>query len=231
MARTQRHGSSTESQGVQQGESMKNTNLTLRRAALVAFASAALLVPSAFAKKDATESATVIAHLPIEGSTINNMFLQDDGNKHYLYLQQGQREGFTVVDVSKPQKPNVVRHEAWKGTTEPGGKLQMVGGGIALAETPESAENASTRHVVVPAANAPKKPTQSVRILDLSDPKNPRTLQTFQGVTSILADDTRKLIYITNGEGLWVLRHKRTEEVPVCDSESVFSPIANCNAY
>ena len=210
---------------------MKNTNLTLRRAALVAFASAALLVPSAFAKKDATESATVIAHLPIEGSTINNMFLQDDGNKHYLYLQQGQREGFTVVDVSKPQKPNVVRHEAWKGTTEPGGKLQMVGGGIALAETPESAENASTRYVVVPAANAPKKPTQSVRILDLSDPKNPRTLQTFQGVTSILADDTRKLIYITNGEGLWVLRHKRTEEVPVCDSESVFSPIANCNAY
>jgi len=107
----------------------------------------------------------------------------------------------------------------------------MVGGGIALAETPESAQNASTRHVVTPAPNSPKRPTESVRILDLSDPKNPRTLQTFQGVTSILADDTRKLIYITNGEGLWVLRHKHTEPEPVCDSESVFSPIANCNAY
>ncbi len=191
-----------------------------------------LAAPNALAKtKDATESATVIAHLPIEGSAVNSMFLQDDGNKHYLYLQQGQKEGFTVVDVSKPQKPSVIRHEAWKGTTEPGGKLQMVGGGIALAETPDSADNAGTRHVVTPTPTSPKKSTESVRILDLSDPKNPRTLQTFQGVTSILADDTRKLIYITNGEGLWVLRHKRTEQVPVCDSESVFSPIANCNAY
>src|SRR5579872_1501354 len=202
----------------QQGESMNNiAKSTLKRGslALVAFlATAGLLAPNALAKKNAaTESATVIAHLPVQGSAVNNMFLQDDGSKHYLYLQQGQQEGFTVVDVSKPQKPNVVRHEAWKGTTEPGGRLQMVGGGIALAETPESAQNASTRHVVTPAPNSPKKPTQSVRILDLSDPKNPRTLQTFQGVTSILADDTRKLIYITNGEGLWVLRHKRTEQV------------------
>jgi len=75
--------------------------------------------------------------------------------------------------------------------------------------------------------------TESIRVLDLSDPRNPRTLQTFDGVTKVLAEDTRNLIYITNGEGLWVLRHNPAQEskkrsLPPCDSESVFSPIVDC---
>jgi hypothetical protein len=37
------------------------------------------------------------------------------------------------------------------------------------------------------------------------------------------------LIYITNGEGLWILTHKKVRPaLPLCDSESVFSPIADC---
>jgi hypothetical protein len=73
--------------------------------------------------------------------------------------------------------------------------------------------------------------------LDLSDPKNPKTLQTFDGVTKVLAEDDRNLIYITNGEGLWILRHNsnnqnnqesRKRSLPPCDSESVFSPIVDC---
>jgi hypothetical protein len=68
-----------------------------------------------------------------------------------------------------------------------------------------------------------------VRVLDMSDPANPRTLQTFDGVTSVLADDSRSLIYIANGDGLWVLRHRQVRPpLPQCDSESVFSPIADC---
>ena len=54
-------------------------------------------------------------------------------------------------------------------------------------------------------------PTQSVRVLDLSDPANPRTLQSFSGVTSILADDEHNLIYIANNEGLWILRHEQEQ--------------------
>jgi hypothetical protein len=70
---------------------------------------------------------------------------------------------------------------------------------------------------------------ESVRVLDISDPANPRTLQTFEGVTSILAEDSRSLIYIANGEGLWILRHMQARPpLPKCDSESVFSPIADC---
>ena len=66
-------------------------------------------------------------------------------------------------------------------------------------------------------------------MLDLSDPANPKTLQTFDGVTSILADDGRRLIYITNGDGLWILNHKQ-ERPPLrpCGSEDAFSAISDC---
>jgi len=63
----------------------------------------------------------------------------------------------------------------------------------------------------------------------MSDPANPKTLQTFEGVTSVLADDSRDLIYIANSEGVWILRHVQARPPrPRCDSESVFSPIADC---
>ena len=110
----------------------------------------------------------------------------------------------------------------------------MVGSGIALAEVPDKApEAANARHELVPAqgqgtANG-SQPTESVRVLDLSDPANPKTLQTFDGVTSVLADDGRRLIYITNRDGLWILNHKQERPpLPLCDSESVFSAIADC---
>jgi hypothetical protein len=62
-------------------------------------------------------------------------------------------------------------------------------------------------------------PPQSLRLLDLSDPANRRTLQTFEGVSSLLLDDGRNLIYITNGEGLWILSHNVLPPHPKCDSE------------
>ena len=46
-------------------------------------------------------------------------------------------------------------------------------------------------------------------MLDLSDPHNPKTLQEFEGVTSVLPDGGHGLIYLTNNEGLWVLRYSQ----------------------
>ena len=66
-------------------------------------------------------------------------------------------------------------------------------------------------------------------VLDLSEPKNPKPLQTFDGVTRVLADDGRHLIYIANGEGLWILRRIKDSLLP-WDSESVFLPCQIVNS-
>ncbi len=184
-----------------------------------------------------TQKASVIAHLPLPGTAVSQLLLRQQSSKEYLYIQQTAKEGFTVVDVTQPEHPNVVTNVTLpgKGSDE---KLEMLGGGVALAETPDSSAAGGTQHQL-----SLEKPqagggttvarTESVRVLDLSDPKNPRTLQTFDGVTKVLADDIHNLIYITNSEGLWILRHNPNQEskkrsLPPCDSESVFSPMVDC---
>jgi hypothetical protein len=64
--------------------------------------------------------------------------------------------------------------------------------------------------------------------MDLSDPKHPRTIRTFNGVTSILPDDTRKLVFIASNEGLSVLSHKQPFHLPLCTSEDAMEPDPEC---
>ncbi len=200
----------------------------------------ALIAPNALAKtrsEPPTQKASVIAHLPLPGTPVSQLLLRQQGSKRYLYVQQTATNGFTVVDVTQPDRPNVVKDVTLpgKGSDE---KLEMLGSGIALAETPDSSAAGGTQHALSleksqVGNSATAAPTETIRVLDLSDPKNPRTLQTFDGVTKVMADDVRNLIYITNGEGLWILRHNPNVEskkrsLPPCDSESVFSPMVDC---
>lgn len=201
--------------------------------AVLVFLTLFTMEPRAQAKDKSIEQqpATVIAHVPVSGGAVSQMFLRGEKGRHYLYIQQVAKDVYTVVDVTKPDHPMVLDHVP--PLTKPSGeKLQMVGDGLALAETPESSGSGTARHELAPAKlpspTALARPTESVRVLDLSDPKNPHTLQTFEGVTSILAEDGRGLIYIANGQGLWILQHKHKHELPPCDTSASFSPIADC---
>jgi hypothetical protein len=95
----------------------------------------------------------------------------------------------------------------------------MIGPDVAAAETPQQKSGD---------VSSVSRPAESVRVLDVSDPMNTKTLQTFDGVTSILSETGH--IYLTNADGLWILRYNeyRRRQLPPCDSESVFSPIADC---
>src|SRR5579863_2997255 len=67
-----------------------------------------------FAKDDAPQKptdvpATVIAHLSLPQATGNQMLLQREEGKDYLYVQQASKQGFMVVDVSKPEKPSLLK--------------------------------------------------------------------------------------------------------------------------
>jgi hypothetical protein len=146
-------------------------------------------------------SATVIAHLPLPQATGSEMFLQKDREtgKHYLYVQQAGKQGFMVVDVSKPDFPNLLQRTA-EPNQATSGNIEMVSPNMAIAEAPEKTSTTLT---------STRRPTETVRLLDLSDPQNPKTLETFTKVTSLLPDGSHGLIYLTNNDGLWVLRYTR----------------------
>jgi hypothetical protein len=166
-------------------------------------------------KKPTDVPATVIAHVPLPQATGNQMLLQKENGKNYLYVQQASKQGFMIVDVTKPDKPNLLKRTA-ESSQATAGNLEMVGPNVAIAETPENKPASLTRR---------DHPTETVRVLDLSDPQNPKTLQEFSGVTSLL-DGGHGLIYLTNNQGLWILRYNRpallepAKTKKPCDSES-----------
>ena len=168
------------------------------------------------APKPTDVPATVIAHLALPQATGSQMLLQKENSKQYLYVQQAGKQGFMIVDVTAPERPNLLKRtaESNQSTT---GNLQIVSPDVAIAEAPEKTPTTLTSSA---------RPTETVRVLDLSDPRNPKTLETFNKVTSVLPDGGHGLIYVTNNEGLWILRYTRpaplepAKKKSPCDSES-----------
>ncbi len=167
-------------------------------------------------KKPADVPATVIAHLPLPQATGSQMLLQRQEGRNYLYVQQASKQGFMIVDVTKPEKPNLLKRTVASNPAT-AGNLEMVSPDVGIASAPEKKPTTLT---------SSNHPTENVRVLDLSDPHNPKTLQEFNGVTSVLPDGGHGLIYLTNNEGLWILRYTRpallepAQKKRPCDSYS-----------
>jgi len=169
--------------------------------------------------KPAEVPAKVIAHLPLQEAPGSEMLLQTKGDKQYLYVQKASKQGFTVVDVSKPAAPSLVNRTS-SSSDATAGKLEIVGPDIGLAEVPDKNSKGVLRST--------DNPTETVKILDLSDPAHPKVLQTFKGVTSTLQDPGRGLIYLANNDGLWVLSHPKPGLAPAkkkrpCGSEDAIA--------
>ncbi|HVR24937.1 MAG TPA: hypothetical protein VMU26_16625 [Candidatus Polarisedimenticolia bacterium] len=166
--------------------------------------------------------AKVIAYLPLSGG-IRRMFLQQEGRRQFLYVQQPSQKGVTVIDITKPERPKVVNQVPLENLT-------MVSFGLAIFETPE---NSATVGASLATGNAEgphgSGVLESVRVLDVSDPAHPRTVQNFGGVTSILQDSAQNLFYVANGDGVWIVSHQQVLRRHECGSSDAISPLPNCD--
>ncbi len=158
-------------------------------------------------KKQASggEDIRVLANLPLKDMQVNQMFVQEWGNKTYLYLHRAAEDVYALVDITNPAKPSLISSEALKGTAPEG----SVGGSpLAITATQEGKlENAAAKEL----------PTQTINFVDTSDPKHLNAVKTFKGVTSMYSDSARKLVFLVNGDGLWVIRHSKP--LPVCTGD------------
>lgn len=164
------------------------------------------------------EHIRVVSHLPLNGMHVNQMFVEQRGDKVYLFLHRPTKQAYALIDVTNPEKPVLLERNAMKssGQTEAPG----TGSVFAVTVTPEGGSNQPT--------SAAPLPTETVNLVDMSDPKKVKTVKTFKGVTSIYREDGRKLVYIVNNEGLWIVSHRMTHPLPLCDSESALSPEPDC---
>lgn len=166
--------------------------------------------------------ARLIAHLSVSGAT-RQMFLRQEGKTRYLYLQRHSQPGFMVIDVTDPRQPKPVRRVPLESLT-------VVGSGLVVTEAPLESAN---RETPTPARDAQnihgKGEFPSVHVLDVSNPVHPRMVGISGGVTSVLADEARGLIYVANDNGIWILLNQQGLRIHECDSSDAISPSPNCN--
>lgn len=202
------------------------TILRIRTITFVVLAVGALLsTPGAVASdSDSYPSylpARVIAHLLLSGGA-RQMFSQQEGNKQFLFVQQSPQQGVTVIDITKPERPKVINQVSLENLT-------MVSFGLAIFETPK---NSATGSASLGDGNAegPRGSgvLESVRVLDVSDPASPRTVRNFDGVTSILQDSARNLLYVANADGIWIVSHQQVVGHE-CNSTDALSDLPNCD--
>jgi hypothetical protein len=165
---------------------------------------------------------SVAGHLELQGMRVKHIFVQQRGSKYYLLLRRADKNSFAIVDVTNPGNPVITERNA---LPEPDGgnvDLPTPGSALAIAFVPDSAPAA--------AAGKPAEslPTETVRLIDLADPRHPKTLKTFNKVTSVASDDGRKLVFLVNDEGLWIISHHRNRPLPMCTSESEIEPLPDC---
>src|SRR5580698_600650 len=106
------------------------------------------------APKPTDVPATVIAHLPLPQATGSQMLLQREDTKQYLYVQQAAKQGFMVVDVSRPDRPSLLKRTA-ESNQATAGNLQIVSPDVAIAEAPEKTSTTLTSN---------SHPTETVRV-------------------------------------------------------------------
>jgi hypothetical protein len=153
--------------------------------------------PSAPAQKDEIE---VVGHIPLTDGPVTRFLTTQHFSSYYLYAEHGIGGKVTLIDVSKTGQPLILGDVSY-GYGNATGRLTAVAGTAALVTS-------------APSAAAPIPPPQAIRIMDFSDPRNPKIAREFTGVTAMSRDD-RGLTFLANSDGIWILRQRLAEDPEV----------------
>lgn len=152
------------------------------------------------AKADASDAIAVVGHLSLDKLVVSNIRMTEDQIKPLLELTDKTHETIELVDVADPLRPKVVQRMP-KPAELRNSRVELEVGYIALfAEAQYTAQ----------------QPPKTISIVSFADPENPQIVRTFASVTAMSVDHSRGIIYLTNPEGLWILRaHSRADEIAV----------------
>jgi hypothetical protein len=138
----------------------------------------------------------VVAHIPLTAGPVRRFLATNHYSSHYLYAEHDAGANVTLIDITRPTQPAVLAEVAYPSI---GGSDSLV----AVSGTAALVTNSATSQ---PAAS------QTIRILDFSDPQHPKIAREFAGVTAINRDDSRGLIFLANSDGIWILHQSRADD-------------------
>lgn len=154
--------------------------------------------PATPAAKDEIE---VIGHIPLTDGPVRRFLSTRHYSSYYLYAEHDAGHNATLIDVTKTNQPSVLTAVSY-APSNTSDNLAVVAGTAALVT--------SERTAPTPAAEP-----QTVRIMDFSNPQNPRVAREFTGVTAMSRDERRGLIFVANQDGIWILEQHLAQDPEV----------------
>jgi hypothetical protein len=148
--------------------------------------------------KDAIE---VVGHIPQTGGPVRRFVATQHYSSYYLYAEHEAGGNITLIDVTKTSQPAVLADVAY-APNGGAGSLTVVAGTAALVSSE-------------PASSTAAQQPQTFRIMDFSDPKNPKVAREFTGVTAMSRDNQRGLMFVANADGIWILQQRFAEDPEV----------------
>jgi hypothetical protein len=179
--------------------------LALALAATSILAFTRILAAQSRAPQYSQEQVKVAGHLDLQRMPVKQILRQQRGEKGYLFLRRADENAFAIVGVTNAAKPALLDRNALPEPTGGNISLPPSGSALAIAFVPDRRSGSTAAASGPGAANLP---TETVRLIDLSDPRHPNTVRTFEGVTSVAIDDSRKLVFLANNAGLWIVSHR-----------------------
>jgi hypothetical protein len=167
------------------GKSVKSKwSQGFRRAAIAIVATGIAAAPSVHAKPNSKNTAgnpaNVVAHIELSGGPATRMLLIKKNGKEYLLLGLDSSSHVAILDVSKPSQPRTMDTVAGAAGA-PVTELKVVADTLTLFGTSDAESAVSA---------------------------GPKEIRSLSGVTAYLKDKAHGLIYVTNGDGLWILKTK-----------------------
>jgi hypothetical protein len=135
----------------------------------------------------------VEAHVANADGAITRFVATRHYNRSYIYAQRAAGQPVTLIDVTNPSRPAVLSNAPLPASS---GDLLAVAGTAALTGD-AAAEKAAT--------------PQTIRIMDFSDPANPKVTKQFDVVTAI-EKVAGGVILLANRDGIWILSQHLAED-------------------
>jgi len=154
--------------------------------------------------KEPQDQIEVVGHIPLANGPVRRFISTQHYTSYYLYVEYAATNNVTLVDVTKAAQPAVLADVSYPSNGGNTALFTVAGTAALVTEGPGPGATASS--------------TQTVRIMDLSDPVHPKVAREFAGVTALSRDDHRGLIFLANPEGIWIL-HQSFAEDPEVEKE------------
>jgi hypothetical protein len=149
-----------------------------------------------------TDPIAVEGHLAIANGPVTGFVATRQHGHTYVYAEHDPGKPVTLFDVTQPRDPRIIAEIESSGRFESANLLAATGTAALTVGEPANSNGGD-------AAGAAAGRT--IRLMDFSDPANPKVTKQFEGVTAV-GKVAGGLILLANPDGIWILSQHPAED-------------------